>query len=147
MEPVRTWFGHGIHLNLGKEREMRILYRACVTAALFFACAGPAAASLARASWYGPGFEQRRMADGKRFSSADPTIAAHRTLPFGTRLRLTNPLSGRSIVVIIQDRGPYVRNRSLDLSRAAAACLGFVRQGTALLDVEILGAPRGEPAV
>lgn len=125
---------------------MRILnHVGVIAAALFLITTAPASAGLERASWYGPGFEHHRMADGARFSAADPTIAAHRTLPFGTRLRLTNILNGQSIIVTIQDRGPYVRHRSLDLSRAAAASLGFLREGTAMLNVEILDAYSGEP--
>ena len=57
--------------------------------------------------------------------------AAHRTLPFGTKLRVTNKRNGRSVVVRINDRGPFVRGRILDLSKAAAARLGFIRAGHA----------------
>jgi rare lipoprotein A len=61
--------------------------------------------------------------------------AAHRTLPFGTKLRLTNPRNGNSVTVTIKDRGPFVRGRSLDISRAYAERLGIVRAGVAALDV------------
>jgi rare lipoprotein A len=98
------------------------------------------------ATWYGPGFEGKPMADGVRFSSADATVTAHCTLPFGTPLRLTNLGNGRSIAVVVQDRGPYIkrhrhlycRPHGLDLSRAAASALGFERAGTALLEMEVL---------
>jgi Lytic transglycolase len=64
-----------------------------------------------------------------------PDTAAHRTLPFGTKLRLTNPRNGHSVTVTINDRGPFVRGRSLDISRAYAERLGIVRDGVAALDV------------
>lgn len=69
------------------------------------------------------------------YHARGPGIAAHRTLPFGTRLQLFNPRTKRSARVIIHDRGPYVRGRSLDVSRHTAAQLGFVRQGKAPLIV------------
>jgi rare lipoprotein A len=69
------------------------------------------------------------------YSARAANIAAHRTLPFGTRLRLTNPHNGRSVTVVIHDRGPFVRGRSLDISEAYARELGFTRAGVAALEV------------
>ncbi len=69
------------------------------------------------------------------YSPRAANIAAHRTLPFGTQLRLTNPRNGRSVVVTIHDRGPFVRGRSLDISRAYAQELGITRAGVAPLEV------------
>lgn len=106
----------------------------------FVLCPQLASAESITASWYGPGFEHRTMADGKRFRSADPTVAAHRTLPFGTRVLLTNPATGNAITVTVQDRGPYIRGRDFDLSKAAARALGYERQGVAVLEVEYLDA-------
>lgn len=98
----------------------------------------PAAAqTLMESSWYGPGFVGKPMANGERFNPS-AMVAAHKSLPFGTRLRLTNPRNGRRALVVVKDRGPFVRGRSLDVSRAAAEQLGFVGQGTAQLAVEIL---------
>lgn len=64
--------------------------------------------------------------------------AAHRTLPFGTRVRVTNLGNGRSVVVRINDRGPFVRGRIIDLSRHAAERLGFTRQGVTRVEVRVI---------
>ncbi len=93
------------------------------------------------ASWYGPGFHGRLSASGEPFNQYDLT-AAHRTLPFGTRVRVTNLRNGSSVVVRINDRGPYHGNRIIDLSRAAARVLGLTRMGVAPVRVEVLGRPR-----
>jgi rare lipoprotein A len=83
-----------------------------------------------RASWYGPGFHGKRTASGERFDM-DALTAAHRTLPFGTRVRVRNPQNGREVVVRINDRGPQKRDRIIDLSKAAAAAIGLVQVGDA----------------
>ena len=75
------------------------------------------------ASWYGPGFHGRRTASGETFDTNDLT-AAHRTLPFGTRVRVVNERNGREVVVRINDRGPFAHGRVIDLSRAAAQTIG-----------------------
>jgi hypothetical protein len=75
------------------------------------------------ASWYGPYFHGRQTATGETFNQHDLT-AAHKTLPFGTYLKVRNQINGKSVVVRINDRGPYIGDRSLDLSYAAAQCLG-----------------------
>jgi len=80
------------------------------------------------ASWYGPGFHGRKTANGERFNQYALT-AAHKTLPFNTHLKVTNRLNGKSVVVRINDRGPYIGDRSLDLSKAAAHCLGSTGRG------------------
>jgi len=85
----------------------------------------PAAAQCGRASWYAL---HSRTASGERMNPAAMT-AAHRSLPFGTRLRVTNRHNGKAVTVTINDRGPFVRGRVLDLSRGAARQLGFVRSG------------------
>ena len=77
-----------------------------------------------QASWYGPGFHGRRTANGETFNT-NALTAAHRTLPFGTRIRVTNPKTGRSIVVRVNDRGPYAHGRVIDLSRASAQAIGM----------------------
>lgn len=89
------------------------------------------------ASWYGSNFHGRRTASGEIFDQERMT-AAHKTLPFGTRLRVTNLRNGRSVLVTVTDRGPYVRNRQLDVSLAAARRLGFVGPGTAPVLIEKL---------
>jgi rare lipoprotein A len=80
------------------------------------------------ASWYGAEHQGRLTASGVRFDMNRLT-AAHRRLPFGTRLEVTNLANGRSVTVVVNDRGPYSGRRILDLSRKAADDLGFVRQG------------------
>jgi rare lipoprotein A len=77
-----------------------------------------------RASWYGPGFHGRRTASGERFNRHGSTLA-HRGLPFGTRLEITNLKNGRSAVGRVTDRGPHVRGRVVDLSEALARRLGI----------------------
>ncbi len=77
-----------------------------------------------RASWYGPGFHGRRTASGERFNTNELT-AAHRTLPFGTKVRVVNKKTGKSVVVRINDRGPYAHGRVIDLSRASAQAIGI----------------------
>ena len=76
------------------------------------------------ASWYGPGFHGKKTANGERFNTNDLT-AAHKTLPFGTQLRVTNERTGKSVVVRINDRGPYAHGRVIDLSKAAAQAVGI----------------------
>src|SRR3954454_1585087 len=75
------------------------------------------------ASWYGPGLHGKRTANGERFNTHALT-AAHKTLPFGTKLRVTNERTGQS-VVRINDRGPYAHGRDIDLSKAAAQAVGL----------------------
>jgi len=91
------------------------------------ASATPAAAQCGRASWYAL---HSRTASGERMNPSALT-AAHRTLPFGTRLKVTNQRNGKSVVVRINDRGPFVRGRVLDLSRAAAREIGMIGSGHA----------------
>ncbi len=89
------------------------------------------------ASWYGPGFHGNRTANGERFNMNDLT-AAHRTLPFGTRVRVTNVANGSSVVVRINDRGPFHGNRVMDLSRGAASVIGLTASGVGRIRMEIL---------
>jgi len=89
------------------------------------------------ASYYASRFHGGTMASGWRYDEKALT-AAHRTLPFGTRVRVTNLGNGRSVVVTILDRGPFTRGRIIDVSRRAARKLDFVRDGTARVRVEIL---------
>jgi len=90
-----------------------------------------------RVSWYGPGFHGRRTANGEVFDTNELTMA-HRTLPFGTEVRVTNLANGRSVVLRVNDRGPYVRGRIADLSHAAAARLGFVDDGVTRARIEVI---------
>jgi rare lipoprotein A len=89
------------------------------------------------ASWYGPGFDGNATASGERFNQYDLT-AAHRHLPFGTRVRVTNMDNGRAVVVRINDRGPFVGDRVIDLSKGAAQVLGVIGSGVAPVRVDVL---------
>ena len=90
-----------------------------------------------RVSWYGPGFHGRRTANGEVFDTNELTMA-HRSLAFGSEVRVTNLENGRSVVVRVNDRGPYVRGRIADLSRAAADQLGFRDDGVVPARIELL---------
>ena|SRR3989344_1958243 len=94
------------------------------------------------ASWYGPRFHGRRRADGKRYNMHDPGVVAHKTLPFGTKLRLETE-NGSKLDVVVRDRGPYWSGRHLDLSYGAAEKLGIVEEGVATLRVTIISLPKG----
>lgn len=89
------------------------------------------------ASWYGPGFHGNLSASGETYNQ-DELTAAHRDLPFGTRVLVTNLDNGRSVVVRINDRGPYVGDRLIDLSAAAAQVLGMVNSGIAPVQLELI---------
>jgi rare lipoprotein A len=89
------------------------------------------------ASYYADQFNGRRTANGERFDNSAYT-AAHRTLPFGTRVRVTNPANGASVVVRINDRGPFTRGRMIDVSRVAAEDLGLVQRGHGTVRLEQL---------
>ncbi len=91
------------------------------------------------ASWYGPGFNGRSTSSGETFNSHRLT-AASRALPLGSHARVTNLDNGQSVVVRVNDRGPYVRGRGIDLSQAAAERLGFRREGVARVEVTRLDA-------
>jgi rare lipoprotein A len=84
------------------------------------------------ASWYGPGFQGRKTASGERFNTHAMT-AAHRSLPFGSRVKVTNNHTGRSVVVRINDRGPFVHGRIIDLSKASAQAIGISGVGRVTL--------------
>lgn len=89
------------------------------------------------ASWYGKQFHGRRTANGEVYNM-DAMTAAHKELPFNTRVRVVNLKTGKSIVVRINDRGPFIKGRIIDLSRRAAGKLGMFFSGTTMVRVEIL---------
>jgi rare lipoprotein A len=93
------------------------------------------AGKLVVASWYGANHAGKPMANGKRFDMYANT-AAHRTLPMGTKLQLTNPANGRTATVEVTDRGPFIRGRNLDVSYGVARKLGIVEQGVTKLRME-----------
>ena len=99
----------------------------------------PEATSLGRgsASYYASKFHGRRTASGEAFDNGAMT-AAHRTLPFGSLVRVTNPATGASVIVRINDRGPFSRGRLIDVSRAAAEELGMIARGHATVELELI---------
>ena len=90
-----------------------------------------------RASYYGKRFHGRRTANGERFDMHAMT-AAHPTLPFGSKVRVTNARTGRQVIVRINDRGPFAKSRVIDLSRAAAKRIGMISRGHAKVELELL---------
>lgn len=94
-----------------------------------------------KATWYGPRHHGRRTASGERFDQHALT-AAHRTLPFGTLVRVTNRANGRSVVVRINDRGPHGKGLVIDVSLAAAERLDMVRAGVVPCALEVVGRRR-----
>ena len=96
----------------------------------------PRLAETGVASWYGSWHQGRLTADGERFDARAFT-AAHRSLPFGTILRVTNLATGESVKVRVNDRGPYIKGRMLDLSAAAAKALGIAKDGLARVRIEM----------
>lgn len=99
----------------------------------------PAYVEEGMASWYGPGFHGKSTANGERFDTAALT-AAHRTLPMPSMVKVTNLSNGKSIMVRVNDRGPFAHNRIIDLSKAAAEKLDMIRTGTAKVRVEYMPA-------
>jgi rare lipoprotein A len=89
------------------------------------------------ASWYGPGLQGRKTASGERFNMHELT-AAHRSLPFGTRVQVSCPSTGRKVTVRINDRGPADRSRLIDLSYQAAKNLGIIHLGLSQVEVQRL---------
>jgi rare lipoprotein A len=91
-----------------------------------------------RASWYGPQFHGKQTSSGEIFNMYSYT-AAHKTLPFGTKLRVTNTENGRSTQVLVNDRGPFVEGRDIDLSYQSAKEIGMVEKGVGTVEVDYLG--------
>ena len=95
------------------------------------------------ASWYGPGFNRRKTASGERFDQ-NALTAAHKTLPFGTMVRVKNLGNGREAVVRINDRGPFSAKRIIDLSKGAAQKLGMIASGTARVRITALDGEKAQ---
>ena len=121
---------------------------ALTSAALLAACQGLTTSSptgfypsgftqVGLASWYGPHFQGKHTASGERFDM-NALTAAHRTLPLNSHVRVTDLATGRSVVVRINDRGPYVGDRIIDLSAKAARALGMKKDGVTRVRVELV---------
>jgi rare lipoprotein A len=94
------------------------------------------------ASWYGPNFHGKRTANGEKYDMFGMT-AAHKLLPFGTKVLVTNRENGKSVVVRINDRGPFVADRVIDLTRSAAERIGMIAKGTAPVSLQTQGSVPG----
>lgn len=123
---------------------MKIFTKIATIVTLSFSCALPFTSTHAsaetgwqHASWYGPGFHGKLAANGKPFNMNHMT-AAHKTLPFGTKLKVTCQTSGKSVVVTVTDRGPYIKGRSIDLSYGAAKVLGILDRGVGKVKYQVL---------
>lgn len=97
------------------------------------------------ASWYGPGFRGKPTASGEKFRPGKRT-AAHRSLPLGTVVKVTHLDTGRSVRVVVNDRGPYAGDRILDLSKGAARRLDMLDAGTAHIKLKVVGCKKRYPA-
>jgi len=130
-----------VHIRAGRFNPWPLvsaLVVACsMQASVALADPTPGDAKVGTASWYGAEFENRRTASGERFDPHGLT-GAHRSLPLGSRVRVTNLLNGRSVLVTITDRGPFHRRREIDLSFGAARALGMVQRGLARVLIEPL---------
>ena len=104
-----------------------------------FGQTGDAGSKTVLASFYSTRFDGRRTASGERFNSKALT-AAHRELPFGTKVKLTNVTNKKSVIVRVNDRGPFVKGREISITRLAARRLGFTKAGTAQVTMEVVGA-------
>ena len=102
-----------------------------------FSQAMAADATSGTVSYYAESYNHRRTASGERFNN-NALTAAHRTYPFGTKLRLTNTKNHKSVVVRVNDRGPFVKGREISVTRRAARKLGFLHQGLAQVEIERL---------
>ena len=112
-----------------------------LAAALLIGCAHRPSPEQGQASWYGPGFRGKPTASGEPFRPSRRT-AAHKTLPFGTVVRVTRLDTGARVRVVITDRGPFVPGRVIDLSRKGARRLDMVRAGVAPVEVAVVGCRR-----
>ena len=113
----------------------KILTALCVCL-LIVGCASPSIekTNLSKASWYQMG---TKTASGERYNPDGLTVA-HRTYPFGTLLKLTNPENNKTVIARVNDRGPFAHGRELDTSRGTAKELGFINKGVTMLQVEVL---------
>jgi rare lipoprotein A len=137
LDPMATRTDHGGRRPSPRTRPRGLLALAILALTLPF---GAARASVQEGvvSWYGERFHNRPTASGELFDVAALTMA-HPSLPFGTKVRVTNLRNGRSVVVRVNDRGPFVGSRIADLSQAAAATLGMLQRGLARARIEVLG--------
>ena len=122
--------------------QSKTAVRAIVLVVLTFTTLGLGAQTFkGKASFYGPGFHGKKCANGQVFDMNKLTCA-HKTLPFGTMLKVTNLKNGKSTIVEVTDRGPYVKGRIIDLSKAAAEEIDMVNAGVANVEIEVMKADK-----
>jgi rare lipoprotein A len=132
--------------SIDGDKDLTTIRNSIFAAAAFaaFATFGTASAHAApgcgHASWYAL---TSKTASGERMNPAKLT-AAHRSLPFGTKVKVTNKRNGKSVIVRINDRGPFIKGRVIDVSKAAAQNIGMVRSGTAQVCFQIVDAGNGK---
>ena len=136
--------GTGIRKIAGRVALAALFASACATSHAS-APAGAFAPMVGHASYYSDAFTGRRTASGEAYDPQEFT-GAHRTLPFGTHVRVTDQASGRSVVVRINDRGPWGKGRLIDVSRAAARELGLIRRGVGQVELAPVDAEAENPA-
>jgi rare lipoprotein A len=117
-----------------------------VVAGSLLALAPAASADEGFATWYGPGFQGKRMSNGQVFDMYDPTTTASNEFPLGTWLKVTNPVNGKSVYVQVRDRGPFGGNLKLDLSYAANAAISHRGATTIWVRYDVVSAPGAQPA-
>lgn len=119
-------------------------WRSLIVALMVVGCA-KSPPQVGAASWYGPGFRGKPTASGESFRPSRRT-AAHRTLPFGTVVKVTRPDTGASVRVVINDRGPFVAGRVIDLSRKAAKKIDMIDAGVVKIELRVVGCKKRYPA-
>jgi rare lipoprotein A (peptidoglycan hydrolase) len=135
-----TDFSRGLLIDPSADRPEKV---GCVTPAQSLRHIPPNVSLEVTASWYGPNHHNKLTASGQKFDMYRNTLA-HKTLPLGTKVRLVNLDNGKSAEGIVNDRGPYISGRDVDVSYALAKQLGFVKKGIIKLDIEtILIKPTG----
>lgn len=144
----RTWLRHNAAAEIWRSVPRALAVSAVVLAVVLLAGCASSRGSSGRggttagvASYYAHKYHGRTTASGERFDMRAMT-AAHRTLPFGTRVRVTNRENGKSVIVRINDRGPFVKGRLIDLSLAAAKKLDMVDAGLAQVELRTIDGPR-----
>lgn len=130
---------HRVHVLHHRHLRRRIYIPRMLPTIIPAAREGYATVLRGRASWYGKRFQGMKMTSGERFNRFSYTCA-HKTLPFGTRLRVTNPSTGATVVVRVTDRGPFRHERIIDLAEVAARPLGIIDAGVATVVVEVVPA-------
>ena len=129
--------------RVAKDTALLILMAAVIVSFTFVSCATKSGArekafeQTGNASWYGKKFHGRKTASGERFNMYAMT-AAHKTLPFGTKVKVTNLDNKKSVVVKINDRGPFVKGRIIDLSYGASKRIGMVKTGVARVKIKVV---------